>query len=63
MYNPKKPRKAFAAAVVASVVAGLGVILTEYADVVPVWILVVVGVLFSSFSTFGATYFVKNPEL
>lgn len=53
--NPKKPYKA----IVAAIVGGAAVITTEYADVVPTWILVVSAVLVGG----GLTYVKRNPPV
>ncbi len=63
MYDPSKPNKAIVAALIASVISGLTVLVTEYSDAVPVWVLVVAGIAIASFTTFLGTYYVKNPTV
>jgi hypothetical protein len=63
MYDPSKPNKAIVAALIASIVSGLTVLVTEYSSAVPLWVLVVAGILVSSLSTFLATYYVRNPTI
>lgn len=60
-YDPKKPNKALVAAVMASVISGLSILVTEFADAIPLWVLIVCVVVIASLTTFTATYFVKNP--
>lgn len=55
MDDPKKPWKA----VVAAVVAAASVLLAEWQDVLPAWLLVVLMALVGG----GTTYAVRNPPV
>ena len=55
MDDKKRPYKA----IVAAIVGGAAVIVTEYADKVPVWLLMAAAVIVGG----GATYLKRNPKV